>query len=253
VQLREVFRFSAKQKREPLLFCSDVWALGVMLLELAYGCCPYKPHEIATTTALKMAVTNGALLHRVLPPHTQTPSLQPQTPSSHIHTQLLSGSDFIDDDFTRLVEACLQPLPQNRPSLAQLGEFAFTQKHQARAIQRLSAWLGDSPTFAQVLRAVCAALCGEWHRCNSLTAQDERMFLEQEHDERANTLATRVVTTGGVMQVRGWFIGCGCVLIACQIILLFARQIFGGCNEKGRWDGAFPVKSSPIIVKEKER
>ena len=43
------------------------------------------------------------------------------------------------------------------------------------------------------------------------------------------------------------------VLIACQTIILFARQIFGGCNEKGRWDGAFPVKSSPIIVKEKER
>lgn len=162
------------------------------------------------------------------------------------------------------MEACLQPLPQNRPSLAQLGEFAFTQKHQARAIQRLSAWLGDSPTFAQVLWAVCAAVCGEWHRCNSLTAQDERMFLEQEHDERANTLATRVVTTGGVMQVRAGggplvvvvmrcITMCLTVLIACQTILLFARQIFGGCNEKGRWDGAFPVKSSPIIVKEKER
>ncbi len=32
-------------------------------------------------------------------------------------------------------------------------------------------------------------------------AQDERAFLEQEHDDRANILATRVVTTGGMMQV----------------------------------------------------
>ena len=47
------------------MFCSDVWALGVMLLELAYGCCPYKAHEVATTAALKAAVTTGAVLHRV--------------------------------------------------------------------------------------------------------------------------------------------------------------------------------------------
>ena len=26
---------------------SDVWSLGVLLLELAYGRCPYKEHELA--------------------------------------------------------------------------------------------------------------------------------------------------------------------------------------------------------------
>ena len=90
---------------------------------------------------------------------THTPLIYNHKPLHHARTQLLSGNDFIDDDFTRLVEACLQPLPQNRPSLAQLGEFAFTQKHQARAIQRLSAWLGDSPTFAQVACRCVVCVC----------------------------------------------------------------------------------------------
>jgi hypothetical protein len=89
----------------------------------------------------------------------------------------------------------VQPLPQNRPTLAQLSEFAFAQKHQARAIPRLSAWLNDSITFAQVDR-----ICWFLFLTNDDT-QDERAFLEQEHDDRANILATRVVTTGGMMQV----------------------------------------------------
>ncbi len=40
--------------------------------------------------------------------------------------------------------------------------------------------------------------------CTAITRvlQEERAFLEQEHDDRANILATRVVTTGGVMQVQ---------------------------------------------------
>jgi hypothetical protein len=66
--------------------------------------------------------------------------------------------------------------------------------------------------------------------CTAITrdVQEERAFLEQEHDDRANILATRVVTTGGVM------------------------QIFGGCNDKGRWEAAVHLKSSPIMVKEKD-
>ena len=46
---------------------------------------------------------------------TYTPLIYNHKPLHHARTQLLSGNDFIDDDFTRLVEACLQPLPQNRP------------------------------------------------------------------------------------------------------------------------------------------
>ncbi len=50
------------------------------------------------------------------------------------------------------------------------------------------------------------------------------MFLEQEHDERANTLATRVVTTGGVMQVWGWFI-CGGGDARCNDVLGYLDRV----------------------------
>ena len=172
-----------------------------MLLELAYGCCPYKPHETATTTALKTAVTNGALLHRVRPPHTHTPNLQPQTPSSRTHTAAqrqrlhrrrlhAAGGGVSPAAAAESTQSC----PVRRVCLH--AEASSASDSEAECVAG-----GQPDVCAGGVSLCCVCVCGLWWVYNSWAAQDERMFLEQEHDERANTLATRVVTTGGVMQV----------------------------------------------------
>ncbi len=110
-------------------YSSDVWSLGVCLLHLVLGRCPYLESETCSINALKNAVMGGALQERLWE---QDKELQ-------------------DENLKALIAACLHPMPQKRPSLASLlGDFPFLQRGQFQAQERMKSWLiGDTSFFAE--------------------------------------------------------------------------------------------------------
>ena len=110
-------------------YASDVWSLGVCLLHLAIGRCPYLESETRCISALKNAVIGGALRER-------------------LHVQ---DRELPDENFQALIAACLHPIPQKRPSLASiLGDYPFMQRGQFQSQERMKSWLlGDMSFFAE--------------------------------------------------------------------------------------------------------
>ena len=110
-------------------YASDVWSLGVCLLHLALGRCPYLETETRSVNALKNAVVGGALRERLM----------------HMDRELS------DEHLLTFIDMCLHPIPQKRPTLASLlSDFTFTQKGQSMAQERMRSWLvGDTSFFAE--------------------------------------------------------------------------------------------------------
>jgi hypothetical protein len=112
-------------------YSSDVWSLGVCLLHLVLGRCPYLESETCSINALKNAVIGGAVLER----------LWEQDEEFRVP----------DENLQALIVSCLHPMPQKRPSLASLlGDFPFLQRGQLQAQERMKSWLvGDTSFFAE--------------------------------------------------------------------------------------------------------
>jgi serine/threonine protein kinase len=110
-------------------YSSDVWSLGVCLLHLALGRCPYLESETRSINALKNAVIGGALRERLWK----------------------QEKELLDENFQAFIDACLHPMPQKRPSLSSLlADFPFVQKGQMQSQERLKSWLiGDTSFFAE--------------------------------------------------------------------------------------------------------
>ena len=126
-------------------YASDVWSLGVCLLHLALGRCPYLESETSSISALRNAVIGGALRERL---------------------QQLER-ELSDEHLLAFIDVCLHPIPQKRPSLASLlSEFTFTQKGQSMSQDRIRMWLvGDTSFFAE---DAALAAQEEFHRYTML-------------------------------------------------------------------------------------
>lgn len=110
-------------------YASDVWSLGVCLLYLALGRCPYVESETRSINALKNAIIGGALRERLQ----------------------IQDKEIPDESLQTLLTACLHPMPQKRPSLASiLADFPFMLRGQSHSQARMKSWLnGDTSFFAE--------------------------------------------------------------------------------------------------------
>jgi len=121
-------------------YASDVWSLGVCLLHLALGRCPYVESETRSINALKNAIIGGALRERLQ----------------------IQDKEIPDESLQMLLAACLHPMPQKRPSLASiLADSPFMLRGQSHSQARMKSWLNEDTSFFAE-----DALLPRWKNCS---------------------------------------------------------------------------------------
>lgn len=103
-------------------FDSDIWALGLTLLECALGRFPYPPQDTAAGPNAPQAAPLGfweLLEYIVVEP-------APQLPKEQFSTELCS-----------LIAACLQKESKARPTVANLAAHPFLAMHKDASLAEL--------------------------------------------------------------------------------------------------------------------
>lgn len=100
---------------------SDIWSLGISLVELTVGTYPYPPETFTNVFAQLQAIVEGDA------PQLPTPSAEPiaVTLPSGMHIELELGQCTYSDTARDFVARCLCKIPEHRPTYAQLLEHPF--------------------------------------------------------------------------------------------------------------------------------
>lgn len=116
---------------------SDVWSLGISLVEMAMGAYPYPPETFTNMFAQLQAIVEGR------PPELPHPSKEP------VHVTLPSGQTIdlelgtceYSAEARDFVAQCLHKIPEQRPTYAKLLEHPFiTREHTVD----MAAWAADA-------------------------------------------------------------------------------------------------------------
>ncbi|WFC95026.1 mitogen-activated protein kinase kinase [Malassezia brasiliensis] len=127
---------------------SDVWSLGLTLVEVAKGAYPYPPETFTNVFAQLQAIVDGDA------PELPTPSTVPITITSPTGApiELELGTCTYGADARDFVAQCLRKIPEQRPSYAELLEHPFLKQDAARRID-MRAWVDEAAEAQSARRA----------------------------------------------------------------------------------------------------
>lgn len=108
---------------------SDIWSLGLTLVEIAMGTYPYPPETFANVFAQLQAIVEGPA------PMLPEPSDEPITVVSRagVPIELEMGSCVYSPVASDFVAQCLRKAPNERPTYAELLEHPFLVADAARS------------------------------------------------------------------------------------------------------------------------
>lgn len=121
---------------------SDVWSLGLSLVEITMGTYPYPPETFANVFAQLQAIVDGPA------PTLPHPSKEPITviSASGVQTELELGPYELSPTAHDFVAHCLRKDPEQRPTYAELLAHPFLQRDEQRtdAEVDMAGWVRDS-------------------------------------------------------------------------------------------------------------
>ena len=114
-------RIRADRMRSTYTVASDIWSLGISLVEIAMGTYPYPPETFTNVFAQLQAIVEGDA------PQLPTPSAEPITVTRPNGTtlELERGTCTYSDTARDFVAQCLCKIPERRPTYARLLEHPF--------------------------------------------------------------------------------------------------------------------------------
>lgn len=124
----ERIKGDGRNSRTTYTTASDVWSLGLTLVEVAMGVYPYPPETFTNVFAQLQAIVDGDT------PTLPYPSKETITVTSPagVRSDLELGECTYGDDSRDFIAQCLRKIPEQRPSYAELLEHPFLQQDEAR-------------------------------------------------------------------------------------------------------------------------
>jgi len=116
---------------------SDVWSLGISLVEIACGSYPYPPETFTNVFAQLQAIVEGEAPQLPRPSATPITITTPQGTSIELELGSCEYSDAARD----FVAQCLRKIPDDRPNYASLLEHEFVA-HAGQV--DMAAWVNDA-------------------------------------------------------------------------------------------------------------
>lgn len=146
----ERIKSDPRSKNSTYTTASDVWSLGLTLVEVAKGAYPYPPETFNNVFAQLQAIVDGDT------PELPRPSQEPITITSPtgVPIELELGTCTYSADARDFVAQCLRKIPEERPSYAELLEHPFLQQDAARHDEvDMRAWVADAAAKQNARRA----------------------------------------------------------------------------------------------------
>lgn len=123
---------------------SDVWSLGISLVEIAEGSYPYPPETFTNVFAQLQAIVEGDAPQLPRPSTTPITIVTPQGASVELELGTCEYSDAARD----FIAQCLRKIPDERPNYASLLQHEFV----AHANQvDMAAWVADAYAHRRLL------------------------------------------------------------------------------------------------------
>ncbi|WFD43107.1 mitogen-activated protein kinase kinase [Malassezia psittaci] len=135
----ERIKSDPRNKEMTYTTASDVWSLGLSLVEVAKGSYPYPPETFTNVFAQLQAIVDGE------PPELPYPTSEPiiVTSAQGVPTELELGTCTYGDEARDFIAQCLRKIPEQRPTYTELLDHPFLQQDLEHKVN-MQEWVNEA-------------------------------------------------------------------------------------------------------------